>query len=104
MAGGQMTRAMIVRRIAGAAAWIVVPGMTLAAQSSGAAGPWTVAIRPNDSPLMIGQCTGVAIDRGDRSGRDAPKTPAGVLVSIADFDMNVAAVPEAAVIGRYNRS
>jgi hypothetical protein len=70
--------------------------------SAGAQSPWTLTIKPNTNPLVVGVCTPVRLELANASGKDAPRNAAGMSLSIADFDMSVAAAPAAAVVGRYD--
>ena len=83
---------------------LVVGGAALLAlaASAGAQSPWTLTIKPNTNPLVVGVCTPVRLELANASGKDAPRNAAGMLLSIADFDMSVAAAPAAAVVGRYD--
>lgn len=70
------------------------------AVSASAQGPWNLTIRPSTTPLEAGQCTPVYLELRDASGRESPRNPAGMRVSMADFDMSVAGGGK--VVGRYD--
>jgi hypothetical protein len=70
------------------------------ATTATAQGPWTVEIKPSTTPLVTGGCTPIRLTLLDASGKDAPRNPTGMRVSISDFDMTVA--PAGAVVGRYD--
>jgi hypothetical protein len=70
------------------------------ATTATAQGPWTVEIEPSTTPLVTGGCTPIRLTLLDASGKDAPRNPTGMRVSISDFDMTVA--PAGAVVGRYD--
>jgi microsomal dipeptidase-like Zn-dependent dipeptidase len=61
--------------------------------------PWTLTIRPSAPSLTAGECTPVYLDLLVASGRDSPRNPAGMKISIADFDMSIAGT---GVVGRYD--
>ena len=64
--------------------------------------PWTVVIKPNANPLMVAECSPVRIDLTDATSKAAPRNPKGQLVSLADFDMSVAAGRDGVIVGRYD--
>ncbi len=72
------------------------------ASNAGAQVPWNLTIKPSASPLVVGVCTPVRLELFDASGKDAPRNPTGNRISIADFDMSVAAATAGAVVGRYD--
>jgi len=60
---------------------------------------WSVTIKPNTPSLTTGACTPIRLELLDATGRAAPRNAAGMLVSIADFDMSVTGT---GVVGRYD--
>jgi microsomal dipeptidase-like Zn-dependent dipeptidase len=66
---------------------------------AGSAAPWAVTLKPAANAIAIGSCATVGIDLRDASGKDYPRNPAGVLISLADFDMTVTGN---SVAGQYN--
>ena len=70
------------------------------AANANAQGPWNMEIKPNTTPLTTGACTPVRLILLDATGKDSPRNPTGMRVSIADFDMTV--TPGGAVVGRYD--
>lgn len=70
-----------------------------AALAAGAQNPWNLTIRPATTPIPAGTCTPIRLDLRDAGGKE-PRNPAGVRVSIADFDWSV--VPAGKVVGRYD--
>lgn len=73
--------------------------LLLFATGAGAQSPWSLTLRPANPSLRAGECTPVYLDLFNASGRDSPRNPAGMKVSIADFDMSVTG---GAVVGRYD--
>jgi microsomal dipeptidase-like Zn-dependent dipeptidase len=71
----------------------------IAAGAARAQSPWTLSIRPAAPSLTTGICTPVRLELLDASGRDSPRNPSGMRVSIADFDMSIAGT---GVVGRYD--
>jgi hypothetical protein len=61
--------------------------------------PWSVSIHPATNYVAIGQCLPVYIDLLDASGKDIPRNPTGVRVSIADFDWTASGN---AAVGKYD--
>ena len=83
---------------------IILSSLTFApllilATGAGAQAPWKVTIRPVAATLLTGQCTPVRLELLDGPGKAPPRNPAGVLVSLADFDMSVTGT---GVVGRYS--
>ena len=64
------------------------------------AAPWIVTLASNVSALPIGVCTPIQIDLRDAAGKDAPRNPASLLLSLADFDWSVTAPAAGAVAGQ----
>jgi microsomal dipeptidase-like Zn-dependent dipeptidase len=73
--------------------------LLMVATGAGAQSPWSLTLRPASPSLRAGECTPVYLDLLNASGRDSPRNPAGMKVSIADFDMSVTG---GAVVGRYD--
>ncbi|MEO6525904.1 MAG: hypothetical protein ABIP93_04715 [Gemmatimonadaceae bacterium] len=73
----------------------------LAAQTSSTPTPWTVTLQPSTRALPIGTCSAVAIALRDSGGRNAPRNPQGMLITIADFDMTVSGATATDVVGEY---
>ena len=61
--------------------------------------PWTVSIHPATNYVAIGQCLPVYIDLLDASGKDIPRGPSGMRVSLADFDWTASGN---AAVGKYD--
>ena len=85
----------------------VIGFVALASLVAGSAGaedraPWTTVIKPAAMTLRSGECTAVRLDLTGASGADVPRNARGAAISIADFDMTVAAEPRGAVVGRYD--
>jgi hypothetical protein len=72
----------------------------LAAQQQVSGVNWTVTIMPSMNPVPVGSCGAVSMTLRDSTGKDAPRTPEGWRVSIADFDMTVSSATN--VVGVYN--
>jgi hypothetical protein len=64
--------------------------------------PWTVAIRPSSQSVAIGSCQLVYIDLRDETGKDIPRRPDGMRVSIADFDWTATGAQPGAAVGVYS--
>jgi microsomal dipeptidase-like Zn-dependent dipeptidase len=77
----------------------VAVAAVFAAGAARAQSPWTLTIRPAAPSLTTGVCTPVRLELLDASGRDSPRNPSGMRVSIADFDMSIAGT---GVVGRYD--
>ncbi|MDB4911158.1 MAG: hypothetical protein JWO39_1981 [Gemmatimonadetes bacterium] len=76
-------------------------GMLLTiAPTAAAQNPWTVEIKPSSTPLITGACTPIRLTLLDATGKDTPRNPTGMRVSLADFDMTVS--PAGALVGRYD--
>ena len=65
-----------------------------------AAAPWTVTLVPRNLPFRVGQCSPVTVELLDASGKETPRGPDGMRVSLADFDMSVSS-GSTGVIGQY---
>jgi hypothetical protein len=87
------SRRFLAERIASVATLFFVAG------AAGAQNLWTVTIRPAATAIPAGICTPIRLDLRDAGGQ-TPRNPAGVRVSIADFDWSVA--PAGKVVGRYD--
>ncbi|MEO8016858.1 MAG: hypothetical protein ABI769_03515 [Pseudomonadota bacterium] len=72
----------------------------LAAPCSLAQSAWQVTVNPTLNPLPIGLCGAVQLTVRDASGTDTPRNPLGARLSIADFDMTVAAPGKRSVAGQ----
>ena len=55
----------------------------------GVAAPWTTTLTANLNPLPVGLCTPILIDLRDATGKEEPRNPAGMRVTIADFYVDV---------------
>src|SRR4051812_39038602 len=62
--------------------------------------PWTVTVTPTMNPLPIGFCAAVRVDVRDASGSEAPRTPQGYRIPLADFDLAVTSPNPASVVGQ----
>jgi microsomal dipeptidase-like Zn-dependent dipeptidase len=69
---------------------------------AGSAAPWAVTLTTGVSALTIGGCSPIYIDLRDATGKERPRNPASLLISLADFDMTVAGAGDGAVVGQYN--
>jgi hypothetical protein len=63
---------------------------------------WGVTINLAPDPLPIGQCSQVWLAIKDATGKDTPRNPAGMRVTLADFDMSVTGATPTAAAGEYN--
>ena len=64
------------------------------------AAPWFVTLTSNVSAIPIGVCSPIQVDLRDATGKEAPRNPAGLLLSLADFDLSVTAPAAGAVAGQ----
>jgi hypothetical protein len=73
----------------------------LSAQTTTTTTPWKVTLTPPINPVPIGSCGLVQLALKDASGKDTPRNPQSMLITMADFDMSAtSAVPKAAA-GHY---
>jgi hypothetical protein len=61
---------------------------------------WHVIVTPTLNPLPIGLCGAVQVTVLDAAAMDMPRNPLGARVTIADFDMTVAAPGARSVVGQ----
>lgn len=78
------------------------PTTRSAAAAPPPAPPWTVTLAPQTAPLRAGTCTSVSLELLDAAGKEAPRTPRGRYVSMADFDMSASGSPARTIYGEYN--
>ena len=64
--------------------------------------PWTVAISPSATTVAVGNCQLVYIDLTDETGKDRPRRPGGMRVSLADFDWSASGEQPGAAVGKYD--
>ena len=83
---------------------LLVLSLLAMSQRGSAQDPWSTTMTTSLNPLPIGNCTSVQIGLTDSSGKDTPRNPNGMRVSMADFDLSVTSPTPRAVIGRYNGS
>ena len=82
-------------------ALLVALGTCLPAGAS-AQQPWAVTVVPTTNPLPIGVCAAVFLTLADPRTKDRPRNPAGLLIGLADFDMDVVPADSTVLVGRYN--
>ena len=63
---------------------------------------WTVAIQPSATTVAVGNCQLVYIELTDETGKDRPRRPGGMRVSLADFDWSAAGEQPNAAVGNYD--
>ncbi|MCY7380642.1 MAG: hypothetical protein LH467_15045, partial [Gemmatimonadaceae bacterium] len=68
----------------------------------GAKLPWLVAINPSANSVAIGSCQAVYIDLKDEFGKETPRNPTGMRVSMQDFDWTASGGQGTAAVGVYN--
>ncbi|MDQ2768000.1 MAG: hypothetical protein M3Y30_12690 [Gemmatimonadota bacterium] len=64
--------------------------------------PWTVAIQPSANTVAVGNCQLVYIELTDETGKDRPRRPGGMRVSLADFDWSAVGEQPNAAVGNYD--
>jgi len=67
----------------------VLTACLMAPATGFAQGPWNVTVTPTLNPLPVGFCGALQLTVVDVSGREVPRNPQGVRVTIADFDISV---------------
>lgn len=78
------------------------PTAKSAAAAPPPAPPWTVTLAPQTPQLRAGTCSSVSLELLDASGKEAPRTPRGRYVSLADFDMSASGPSGKTIYGEYN--
>jgi hypothetical protein len=81
-------------------AWLLIATVMVVAPPVRAQTPWTVTVTPTMNPLPVGFCAAVQISIRDAAGTDVPRSPQGYRITLADFDMAVAAPNATSVVGQ----